>query len=82
MHAEVHGFFDDDAAHDAATTIRAWSTRLPLHDFLRKGPDVCLSERLSEVDAAPEHGRASLARGGGGRRRGLLGPAADGSHDG
>ncbi|KAF4595977.1 ankyrin repeat protein [Ophiocordyceps camponoti-floridani] len=46
---EVHGFFDDT---DSESTIRAWSTRLPLCDFLAKGPLTCLSERLNEVDDA------------------------------
>ncbi|PHH77086.1 hypothetical protein CDD80_955 [Ophiocordyceps camponoti-rufipedis] len=44
---EVHGFFDDT---DSESTIRAWSTRLPLCDFLAKGPVTCLSERLNEVE--------------------------------
>jgi hypothetical protein len=52
---EVHGFFEDPVDRDTAgvAVIRAWSTRLPLKDFLQKGPDVCLSERLSEVEQAP-----------------------------
>ncbi|RCI11521.1 hypothetical protein L249_7715 [Ophiocordyceps polyrhachis-furcata BCC 54312] len=48
---EVHGFFDDAPTSDDST-IRAWSTRLPLSDFLAKGPLTCLSERLNEVDDA------------------------------
>ncbi|RDA87075.1 hypothetical protein CP532_0190 [Ophiocordyceps camponoti-leonardi (nom. inval.)] len=48
---EVHGFFDDAPTSDDST-IRAWSTRLPLSDFLAKGPVTCLSERLNEVDDA------------------------------
>ncbi|RDA91794.1 hypothetical protein CP533_2809 [Ophiocordyceps camponoti-saundersi (nom. inval.)] len=48
---EVHGFFDDAPTSDDST-IRAWSTRLPLSDFLAKGPVTCLSERLNEADDA------------------------------
>ncbi|PFH59008.1 hypothetical protein XA68_12937 [Ophiocordyceps unilateralis] len=60
---EVHGFFDDAPAADVST-IRAWSTRLPLSDFLAKGPVTCLSERLNEVDdadanTAPDEGLQS-----------------------
>ncbi|KAK0383800.1 hypothetical protein NLU13_9711 [Sarocladium strictum] len=53
---EVHGFFEDpvDQNTSGAAVIRAWSTRLPLKDFLHKGPDVCLSERLSEVEESPQ----------------------------
>lgn len=58
---EVHGFFDDSPAvgeaAKAVATIRAWSTRLPLNDFLKKGPEVVLSERLNEVEGAPEQSR-------------------------
>lgn len=61
---EVHGFFEDAVAPDSVvTTIRAWSTRLPLHEFLEKGPDRCISERLNEVDAPPEESRFLRARG-------------------
>ncbi|KAM5344755.1 hypothetical protein ACJ41O_010617 [Fusarium nematophilum] len=66
---EVHGFFEDGAvgATDEAT-IRAWSTRLPLREFLRKGPDECLADRLNEVEGVDERrflrtrGRTSLIR--------------------
>lgn len=53
---EVHGFFEDPVDHETsgAAIIRAWSTRLPLKDFLRKGPEGCLSERLNEVEKPPE----------------------------
>ncbi|PHH93015.1 hypothetical protein CDD83_2125 [Cordyceps sp. RAO-2017] len=68
VNVEVHGFFDDMPtasafADGAASTIRAWSTRLPLKDFLHKGPDVCLSERLNEVEGAPEESRFLKAKG-------------------
>ncbi|KJZ73934.1 hypothetical protein HIM_06602 [Hirsutella minnesotensis 3608] len=70
VNVEVHGFFDDPPppgiaavvdAHEAST-IRAWSTRLPLKDFLAKGPDVCLSERLNEVEGPPEQGQFLRAK--------------------
>ena len=66
VNIEVHGFFEDPvAALDAAAaggpaegpTVRAWSTRLPLGEFLAKGPEECLSERLNEVEGAPEESR-------------------------
>ncbi|KAH7318142.1 hypothetical protein B0I35DRAFT_235851 [Stachybotrys elegans] len=64
VNVEVHGFFEDPLTPDSlVTTIRAWSTRLPLKDFLAKGPDRCLSERLNEVDAPPEESRFLRARG-------------------
>lgn len=56
---EVHGFFDDPGE----AVVRAWSTRLPLADFLRKGPDTCLNERLNEVEGVPEEGRFLRTRG-------------------
>ncbi|KAG9252182.1 uncharacterized protein F5Z01DRAFT_682702 [Emericellopsis atlantica] len=50
---EVHGFFDDATiGHDPV--IRAWSTKLPLKEFLIKGPEECLRERLSEVEDVPD----------------------------
>lgn len=56
---EVHGFFDDPGE----AIVRAWSTRLPLAEFLRKGPDKCLKERLDEVEGVPEEGRFLRTRG-------------------
>lgn len=56
---EVHGFFDDPGE----AVVRAWSTRLPLAEFLRKGPDTCLNERLNEVEGVPEEGRFLRTRG-------------------
>lgn len=58
---EVHGFFDDAGIDDG--TVRAWSTRLPLREFLNKGPEACLSERLNESDGPPEEGRFLAMRG-------------------
>ncbi|KAL7801513.1 hypothetical protein V8C43DRAFT_271204 [Trichoderma afarasin] len=58
---EVHGFFDEAGMEDG--TVRAWSTRLPLRDFMSKGPEVCLSERLNEVEIPPEEGRFLAMRG-------------------
>jgi hypothetical protein len=63
VNVEVHGFFEDPIGPDGLMTVRAWSTRLPLRDFLNKGPDKCLGERLNEVDGAPEEGRFLRARG-------------------
>lgn len=58
---EVHGFFDDAGIDDG--TVRAWSTRLPLREFLNKGPEACLSERLNESEVPPEEGRFLAMRG-------------------
>ncbi|KHN94939.1 ankyrin repeat protein [Metarhizium album ARSEF 1941] len=69
VNVEVHGFFDGPPPSqgqlegDGCPIVRAWSTRLPLREFLSKGPDGCLSERLNEVEASPEGGRL-LGRGG------------------
>ncbi|KAL3959232.1 hypothetical protein ACCO45_007394 [Purpureocillium lilacinum] len=69
VNVEVHGFFDDpplppQLGGDAAVNVvRAWSTRLPLKEFLAKGPEACLSERLNEVDGAPEESRFLRSRG-------------------
>ncbi|KAI5461706.1 hypothetical protein BGZ63DRAFT_487646 [Mariannaea sp. PMI_226] len=57
---EVHGFFEDLTSTDSA--IRAWSTRLPLKEFLRKGPNECLADRLNEVEGV-EESRFLSARG-------------------
>lgn len=56
VRVEVHGFFEDLVDHETsgAAIIRAWSTRLPLKDFLSKGPDQCLSDRLNEVEVEAE----------------------------
>ncbi|KAF4446222.1 Protein SERAC1 [Fusarium austroafricanum] len=54
VNVEVHGFFEDPPSSLDAGTIRAWSTRLALRDFLRKGPEECLAERLNEVEAVDE----------------------------
>ncbi|PNY28985.1 Uncharacterized protein TCAP_01099 [Tolypocladium capitatum] len=61
VNVEVHGFFDDHPGD--GSIVRAWSTRLPLKEFLIKGPDECLSERLNEVEGAPEETRFLRARG-------------------
>lgn len=69
VNVEVHGFFDDpplppQLGGDATVNVvRAWSTRLPLKEFLAKGPEACLSERLNEVDGAPEESRFLRSRG-------------------
>ncbi|RBQ80216.1 hypothetical protein FVER14953_20982 [Fusarium verticillioides] len=54
VNVEVHGFFEDPPGPLDVATIRAWSTRLPLRDFLRKGPEECLAERLNEVETVDE----------------------------
>ncbi|KAF4336469.1 hypothetical protein FBEOM_9677 [Fusarium beomiforme] len=54
VNVEVHGFFEDPPGPLDVATIRAWSTRLPLRDFLRKGPGECLAERLNEVETVDE----------------------------
>lgn len=63
VHVEVHGFFDDVVVGGGSATVRAWSTRLPLREFLKKGPDVCLNERLNEVIGEPEPSRFLRERG-------------------
>lgn len=63
VQVEVHGFFDDAASGAADGIVRAWSTRLPLREFLSKGPEACLSERLNEVDGPPEESRFLRSRG-------------------
>ncbi|EFY94783.2 ankyrin repeat protein [Metarhizium robertsii ARSEF 23] len=71
VNVEVHGFFDDappsQGQHGGDDVdypiVRAWSTRVPLREFLTKGPDECLSERLNEVEGSPEEERASRHRG-------------------
>ncbi|KAF7550345.1 hypothetical protein G7Z17_g5773 [Cylindrodendrum hubeiense] len=65
---EVHGFFEDPIGPQSVDgTIRAWSTRLPLKEFLRKGPEECLADRLNEVEGVDE-GRFLSNR----RRTGLM----------
>lgn len=67
VNVEVHGFFDDPPAgqqpREDGSIVRAWSTRLPLKEFLRKGPEECLSDRLNEVEGSPEPGRFLRSRG-------------------
>ena len=61
---EVHGFFEDPVSPGSVDTIiRAWSTRLPLNEFLKKGPEECLTERLNEVESVPEANRFLTSRG-------------------
>ena len=72
---EVHGFFEDAAVEDDPI-VRAWSTRLPLQDFLRKGPEECLSDRLQEVEDVPEDHRFLRSREGLGIKNQLLNPAS------
>lgn len=47
---EVRGFFEDSSTGELVSpVVRAWSTKVPLAEFLRKGPEECLEERLKEV---------------------------------
>lgn len=62
VNIEVHGFFEDPVGPLEVATIRAWSTRLPLREFLKKGPEECLADRLNEVESV-EEGRFLRARG-------------------
>ncbi|KAF4975692.1 hypothetical protein FZEAL_7547 [Fusarium zealandicum] len=62
VNVEVHGFFEDPVGPTEVATIRAWSTRLPLKEFLKKGPEECLADRLNEVEGVDE-GRFLRARG-------------------
>jgi hypothetical protein len=51
---EVHGFYEDPMELGSVDkTVRAWSTKLPLRDFLVKGPDQALEDRLNEVSGEP-----------------------------
>ncbi len=63
VNVEIHGFFDDFVGGTSMTAARAWSTRLPLREFINKGPDECLSERLNEVDGSPGQGQFLKTRG-------------------
>ncbi|KAJ3483082.1 hypothetical protein NLG97_g7391 [Lecanicillium saksenae] len=63
VNVEIHGFFDDFIGGTGMTAVRAWSTRLPLREFINKGPDECLNERLNEVDGSPGQGQFLKARG-------------------
>lgn len=62
---EVHGFYEDTVAItsvEALTTIRTWSTRVPLSEYLSKGPIECLDDRLNEVDDEPTDSQFVAAR--------------------
>lgn len=72
---EVHGFFEDAVVEDDLV-VRAWSTRLPLKDFLSKGPEECLSDRLHEVEDIPEEHQFLRSREGLGIKNQLLNPAS------
>ena len=62
---EVHGFFEDTAGEPGLEEriTRAWSTRLPLGEFLKKGPEECLGERLNEVEGVPNENQFLRSRG-------------------
>lgn len=62
---EVHGFYEDPVAVtniETLTTIRAWSTRVALKDFLDKGPVECINDRLNEVNDGPTDEQYMAAR--------------------
>lgn len=62
---EVHGFYEDTVAVtsvEALTTIRTWSTRIPLSEYLTKGPVECLDDRLNEANGGPEDSQFMAAR--------------------
>lgn len=62
---EVHGFYEDTVAVTSAetlTTIRTWSTRVPLAEYLNKGPTECLSDRLNEANDGPVDSQFMAAR--------------------
>ncbi|KAM3510333.1 hypothetical protein MY11210_005951 [Beauveria gryllotalpidicola] len=63
VNVEIHGFFDDFMGGIGMTAVRAWSTRLPLREFLNKGPEECLNERMNEMDGSPGQGQFFEARG-------------------
>ncbi|OAA37606.1 ankyrin repeat protein [Beauveria brongniartii RCEF 3172] len=63
VNIEIHGFFDDFVGCIGMTAVRAWSTRLPLREFLNKGPEECLDERLNEMDGSPGQGQFLKSRG-------------------
>ncbi|EJP65030.1 ankyrin repeat protein [Beauveria bassiana ARSEF 2860] len=63
VNVEIHGFFDDFIGGVGMTAMRAWSTRLPLREFLNKGLEQCLNERLNEIDGSPGQGQFLKARG-------------------
>lgn len=62
---EVHGFYEDTVAVTSAetlTTIRTWSTRVPLTEYLTKGPVECLNNRLNEANDGPVDSQFMAAR--------------------
>ncbi|SPN98959.1 uncharacterized protein DNG_01998 [Cephalotrichum gorgonifer] len=62
---EVHGFYEDTVAVTSAetlTTIRTWSTRVSLKDYLAKGPVECIDDRLNEVNDGPVDNQFMAAR--------------------
>lgn len=62
---EVHGFYEDTVAVtsvEALTTIRTWSTRVPLTEYLSKGPIECLDDRLNEANDGPADSQFVAAR--------------------
>lgn len=53
---ELVGFYDDPGV-EMESTIRLYSTKYHLGDFLAKGPEQCLEERLKQV---PKHNKNSF----------------------
>jgi hypothetical protein len=46
MAASPRPYASDDSGQDSGSIIRLYSTKHPFQDFLKKGPDRCLAERL------------------------------------
>jgi hypothetical protein len=62
---EVHGFYEDTIAVTSAetlTTMRTWSTRVPLSDFFVKGPLECINDRLNEMNDGSVDGQPAATR--------------------
>lgn len=51
---ELVGFYDDPGV-ELESTIRLYSTKYHLGDFLTKGPERCLEERLKQVPKYPKN---------------------------
>ncbi|KUI53424.1 Protein SERAC1 [Cytospora mali] len=93
---ELIGFYEDPDATDLDSDVRLYFTRYHLSEFLKKGPERCLEERLKCVPrrhGAPGHkdsaqavaGRASSGGGGGlnivNNVQKILTAAVSGSHE-
>ncbi|KAK9783602.1 putative DUF676 domain-containing protein [Seiridium cardinale] len=52
---ELIGFYDDPDP-DTISDVRLYVSKHPLNEFLEKGPERCLSERLNTIAADPRRG--------------------------